>query len=266
MKQYTQVHTSTHKFLKLNSKFKLWVFILSNIILLSQFACTTDIEKEKGLVSNVQTELRESSCGSANDALQLGCEMFTKKFTLVYLGCPIEYSVTWTNCLNGITMDAPIYDQGSLCPNIVQMINDAFASGGAQAVAGVFNNIAKALSEHAQQTILSFGQNGGYWTWWRCKSNPGSPCEGGLISFTAIEATCSSVCYGKSKGDQPVRFSYMTCGTGCCIRKTLFCIKDDNTPCFEEPEIIPGDPCELLPWPYELCTNQPVCNSPCDKL
>ncbi len=147
------------------------------------------------------------------------------------------------------------------------MISNAYIGGNAQAAAAIFNDIAKSISLHAQQLILSFAQGGGYYTWWRCRnSNPNSPCEGRVSSIRAFETTCSSICAEKSVGDKYGRISYITCGTACCERNTKFCIRYDNTPCFETPQIISGDPCEILPWPSSLCTNSPICNSPCDKL
>ena len=228
------------------------------------FASCTD-EKEIIVNDNLITETRAESCGFEAPLNQGICQFLTQSYQLVYLGCTINYTVAWYKCELGITMNAPVYDQNLLCPNIQQMIHDAYMNGGAQAAAAIFNDIAKALSNDAQIKVLS--PFNGFFSQWYC-SGPCTNNPNGIgVSFTAIEATCSSICYGRSKGDQFGRITYITCGTGCCKRRTRFCIRQNNfTPCFGAPIIEPGEPCSLLPWPSDLCTNPPVCNSPCDKL
>ncbi len=118
MNQYTPVHTSTKHYFNLK-RIKLGFFLLAFVFLC--FSCTDEKQEDFSIANDRVTGLRSEGCGSAAQAnqTQIGCQVYTQNYVLIYQGCSIPYSVTFAHCYTGITIDPPVYDQSLLCPNIV---------------------------------------------------------------------------------------------------------------------------------------------------
>jgi hypothetical protein len=237
------------------------------LILIFTLSCAKE-SKEVPLDSflSLQTENRVG----CPDITQLGCPTFTLVRNFLVDGCPTVTIVTYSVCINGITFNAPIwvYGQGADCDKLKKKISDAYKTPfiGPDLALQIINSIETSISLQAQDAIIKAVANTPLNTF-NCTSTPCNPIN---KTISAQTSDCLRLCatFDPSGEDGGIwNLSTVVCGTGCCSRRTPFCIKPDKSICYGPVTKMELGSCEPTTNSCPLgSVPGATCSPPCDRL
>jgi len=252
------------------------------VIMSSVFICSCDKENkdEKNFITINQTVESRSLCPSYLDVV--GCTPnqggTNVGGTLIYEGCSIPFQVLMHRCSWGVYFEPPVIDWNAVfsgiwlpgAPNTpcTQLANKLMGLS-FQGKVGEMNNllldIKKQVSLFGQRRAILFNSQ---------ISVNFYPCDGNNppTTYSAVtqETNCTMFCKKIVVGTG-IFISEISCGSGCCTRKTPFCVTGPGEIQYGTPSYENSIPCvgggifNPTSCP-EGSTTLEVCNTACSKI